>query len=104
VSDESRNVSDMNDLDMVDVAYSVDLPVVVLGQSLRPSGLLWLINRMVFHPRGFMLGEVTLEDGGVAFTLQGDGSEPFYFPPELEDELFVLAQTTLAARYPATED
>lgn len=54
--------------------------------DLRADGLLWLINRTVFHPRGYALG---MDDGKatgrVAFTLYGDGSEPWRF--EISDEV-----------------
>lgn len=74
--------------------------------DLRDTGLLWLLNRVVFHPRGYAFGLVfeetdqPLAEGGtvIGWTLSGDGSEPWSFgetPPELvargfktEDDLF----------------
>lgn len=47
--------------------YAMKVPV-----PLVESGLLWLINTTVFHPRGFALG-YALDTGD--FTLFGDGSE-----------------------------
>ncbi len=44
--------------------------------DLREDGLLWLINRVVFHPRGFALG---YDAGPDEFHLLGDGSEPWRF-------------------------
>lgn len=44
--------------------------------KLRDDGLLWLINRTVFHPRGYALG---YDDQTGEFELIGDGSEPFEF-------------------------
>ena len=44
--------------------------------DLRVDGLLWLINTVVFHPRGFALA-VDSETG--AFSLMGDGSERWAF-------------------------
>lgn len=51
-------------------------PGFALGRSvdLRRDGLLWLINRQVFWPRGYALG-CDLETG--EFFLLGDGSEPY---------------------------
>jgi hypothetical protein len=48
--------------------------------DLRPTGLLWLINTTVFHPRGFALA-LHLDDQGTAtgWSLQGDGTEPWEF-------------------------
>lgn len=44
--------------------------------NLLDDGVLWLINRTVFHPRGYALayGPETGE-----FTLYGDGSEAWYY-------------------------
>jgi len=81
--------------------------------EIRDTGLLWLINRTVFHPRGYALflhyedRENPLAPGGVAtgWGLMGDGSEPWKFgdPPEealalgakTEDELFQMVKELL---------
>jgi len=64
--------------------------------ELSSAGLLWLINRVVFHPRGFMLAFHVNEVGeAIGWSLQGDGSEVVYFTPEIEDQLFMAAQATL---------
>ncbi|MET7477977.1 hypothetical protein ABZT17_26920 [Streptomyces sp. NPDC005648] len=66
--------------------------------KLKESGLLWLINRTVFHPRGLALGMAYRDDGDVlGWVLLGDGSQPIQFPPDDEPELFAQAQATLAA-------
>jgi hypothetical protein len=72
--------------------------------DLREAGLLWLINRVVFHPRGYALALVTDEAGeAVGWLLQGDGSEPWTFagaPDERgvdEDGMFRAAEATFAA-------
>lgn len=69
--------------------------------ELSDSGLLWLINRVVFHPRGFRLAMVAA--GGVAtgWELQGDGTEPHWFPEDLDRARFELAEATLRAVRPA---
>lgn len=64
--------------------------------ELSDSGLLWLINRVVFHPRGFAL---TMHRDGidgacVGWSLQGDGSEVWSFG-EGEDDLFDKVARTL---------
>lgn len=64
--------------------------------ELRDSGLLWLINRIVFHPHGLTLAVVTGEGGAiVGWQLIGDGSEPMWFAPEDEAVLFARAHATL---------
>lgn len=69
-------------------------------EELRSSGLLWLINKVVFHPRGFAL--VLVVDGPdvdgreevVGWDLDGDGSEPWHFELD-EGALFAAAEATL---------
>lgn len=47
--------------------------------ALRDSGLLWLVNRELFHPRGYALG-LHMRDGVArGWTLSGDGSEAWRF-------------------------
>jgi hypothetical protein len=67
--------------------------------ELRESGLLWLINRTVFHPRGFALGLVHGTDGkAIGWTLLGDGKEPWrYASEQSEDRRFAAAEATLQA-------
>lgn len=66
-----------------------------LPVDLREDGLLWLINRVVFHPRGFALA-VHSRTG--AFTLLGDGHDPWRFggDPPTEDERFARAEAAFA--------
>ncbi|MFJ2004770.1 hypothetical protein [Streptomyces chartreusis] len=67
-------------------------------KELRESGLLWLINRTVFHPRGLALSVAYTDDGELlGWMLLGDGSEPIHFPLDDEAGLFAQAQATLAA-------
>jgi hypothetical protein len=71
----------------------------VAASELRPvadlstTGLLWLINRTVFHPRGFALGITT--DGSM-WQLLGDGTEPWSFPQADDHEKFAAAIAFLA--------
>jgi hypothetical protein len=63
--------------------------------ELRSSGLLWLINRVVFHPRGFALA-LSMRDGEpVGWKMLGDGSEVWRFEGD-EDELFERVRQTFA--------
>lgn len=50
--------------------------------DLRRDGLLWLINRCVFHPRGYALG---YDEENGSFWLLGDGHEPWQFLQGAED-------------------
>jgi hypothetical protein len=70
-------------------------PVRPLSE-LSDAGLLWLINRAVFHPRGFALALHSDGNGVVTgWQLQGDGSEEWSFPPERERDHFQRAEQTL---------
>lgn len=64
--------------------------------ELSDSGLLWLINRVVFHPRGFALAiHVDGNDVATGWSIQGDGNEPWSFPRDREQEHFQHAERTL---------
>lgn len=78
--------------------------------ELRTSGLLWLINRVVFHPRGYALalvyaGQWPNIGEPCGWKLLGDGTEPWTMgdPDEeqrakgalTEDELFALVKALL---------
>lgn len=57
--------------------------------SLIDDGILWLINRVIFHPRGFALA--VDKDGN--FFLCGDGTEPHAFHHDIgEGELFARVE------------
>jgi hypothetical protein len=62
--------------------------------ELRDSGVLWLINRTVFHPRGFALALVMSGGQPVGWKLVGDGSEPWRFDGD-EDALFAAVNRAL---------
>lgn len=54
--------------------------------DLRSNGLLWLINRAVFHPRGFALAVVYgPNDDVIGLEVKGDGSEPWAFSESMEE-------------------
>lgn len=57
-------------------------------RELSESGLLWLINRTVFHPQGYALGiRIDSEENAVGWELLGDGSEPFVYGGDGSDEV-----------------
>lgn len=49
--------------------------------ELRPTGLLWLINTTVFHPRGYALALHYENPAGepTGWSIEGDGTEPWVF-------------------------
>lgn len=64
--------------------------------QLREDGVLWMINRTVFHPRGFALGFTPVSG---ELTLYGNGSEPWHYDEamnDVEDELFINFESLLA--------
>ncbi len=70
--------------------------------ELSDTGLLWLINRTVFHPRGFALA-LHEQDGEITgWSLLGDGTEAWSFPEDRDQEHFQRAQRTLEAELLAT--
>lgn len=56
-------------------------------EDLRETGLLWLINRTVFHPRGFALALTFEKEGGalLGWELLGDGTECWRMTAEMDD-------------------
>lgn len=66
--------------------------------DLQDEGLLWLINRVVFHPRGMALALHKHNGEMVGWTMQGDGSEVWTFTTEDDDECFAKVQAFLAAQ------
>lgn len=63
--------------------------------ELQSTGLLWLVNRVVFHPRGFALGLAFDAAGSViGWELLGDGSGPWAFGDD-EGALFARANVML---------
>jgi hypothetical protein len=76
--------------------------------ELRTHGLLWLINRVVFHPRGFALGLQRDDDSGeiIGWEMLGDGTEPWQFGSLedgtlIDDDQFAKAEAFLHSLRPA---
>lgn len=66
--------------------------------EMSDEGLLWLINRTCFHPRGFALAFHKEDDGTVSgWSMMGDGSEVWTFSEQADDEDFAKVQAFLAA-------
>jgi hypothetical protein len=68
----------------------------------RQTGLLWLINTSVFHPRGYALELVSKDGKWVGWRLIGNGREPFMFldkDPAAIDECFRRATETLSQNH-----
>lgn len=65
--------------------------------DLQETGMLWLINRVVFHPRGLALALARNRETGeiVGWRIEGDGSECFAFTEADDDESFAQAQAFL---------
>lgn len=69
--------------------------------ELGASGLLWLINASVFHPRGFALGlELDADGNAIGWRLHGDGSRPWSFDTNLAETMMDAAWATLNERRP----
>jgi hypothetical protein len=69
-------------------------------KRLSEHGVLWLINRVVFHPRGFALALVYSDDDGnvdpIGWRIEGDGTESWRFDGFDEDEKFRAIEGLLA--------
>lgn len=67
--------------------------------DLRTTGILWLINRVVFHPRGFALALDMDEDSGEVFgwTLLGNGDQTWVMDEEMDDRHFAEVEALLEA-------
>lgn len=70
-------------------------------ETMRDQGVLWAINRYLFHPRGYALALMVEEDGTVSgWSIQGDGSEVWTFTSEDDDRLFAAFEAFLASLTP----
>ncbi|MEU6595068.1 hypothetical protein ABZ923_38725 [Streptomyces sp. NPDC046881] len=67
--------------------------------ALRDTGLLWLINRIAFHPRGLALA-LHLDGNGQAYgwsLVTNDDGEPWQFDPATDNDGYRRAEKTIAA-------
>lgn len=66
--------------------------------ELSESGLLWLINRVAFHPRGLALALYQEGDEALGWKLiTAAEGEPFAFPESTDNEGYRRAEATLRA-------
>lgn len=66
-------------------------------EAMITSGMLWLINTSVFHPRGLALALNFNEQGeATSWGLIGKGDEPYLFDEETSVERFRWAQEFLS--------
>ena len=81
-------------IDPIDTSSSV--PVRPLGE-LMDSGMLWLINRSTFHPRGFSLALETDDGTGevIGWKILGNGQELWSYQQYRDEEKFFKAEATL---------
>lgn len=84
------------------VAGPSERPVRPFDDLGEATGILWLINRTVFHPRGFALAlELDKHGDTVGWSLLGDGTEVWNMGESLadiEDARFAAVQALLAPR------
>lgn len=65
-------------------------------EDLSDSGVLWAINRVLFHPRGYALTLVFNEEGAATgWYIQGLGKEVWSFDERTDDERFAAFEETL---------
>lgn len=65
--------------------------------DLHSTGILWYINRVAFHPRGFALAVSYDAAGMPTWSLDGDGAEAWVFDEEIDDLCFERIEKTFAA-------
>lgn len=70
--------------------------------ELRDTGMLWMINTAVLHPRGFAMSLVFDDDGRcTGWDILGDGTDRWTYADEMGgrlDECFVAFEAMLAER------
>ncbi len=78
-------------------------------EEMRSTGVLWALNRVLFHPRGYALGftypdSVTKEEimrhdvEPTGWTLYGDGTEVWAYADEEDIEFEAFAKLLLRQR------
>lgn len=64
------------------------------------SGILWAINRYIFHPRGLALALHVDDDGNpTGWELLGDGSETWCYDDDTDDDGLRLFNRTLSRHF-----
>lgn len=78
-------------------------PTADNGEQMRPvhireSGLLWLINKSLMHPRGYALA---YDDDTQQFFVMGDGEEAWHFNTVNEDPAKGIDEDVMLAKIKA---
>lgn len=55
--------------------------------DLEESGLLWLFNESVLHPRGYHIGLISEDEHVVGWLLMGDGTEVVLPDPSVDPDV-----------------
>mgnify|MGYP006921322236 CR=1 FL=1 len=70
-------------------------------EEMRPLGILYLINKAVFHPRGFALSLSYSDDGELlGWQMLGDGTEAWRMSADQENDLFPAVEAFLNSLRP----
>lgn len=84
-----KNVDTYMENPVGDSIDSLDtIPVDIIN-----DGVLWYINRLCFHPRGFALSYDITEK---TFALMGNGSEVWTFSSDVDDDKFIVINKLFA--------
>lgn len=85
---------------MIEVPPKTEVPEREIRpfSQLSTTGLLWLINKAVLHPRGFALAldyDSADSDEPLGWSLYGDGKEPWTFAEGIDDSRFAAIEAFL---------
>lgn len=79
-----------------------DRPILPF-EDLRSTGLLWLLNKSCLHPRGYALAFYYDDIGDlIGWNLLGDGSEPWQFDTNTDDDAFARVEAFLESHAPGS--
>lgn len=78
-----------------------DTDVLHHFEEMRTLGILYLINKAVFHPRGFALSFSYDEEGNLlGWQMLGDGTDSWMMSKDQEEELFPAVESFLNSLRP----
>lgn len=72
---------------------NVPLDTPMISLDVHDDGVLWCVNKAIFHPRGFALAHTPGTD---EWFILGDGSEPWHYGPGIDDECFAAVERLFA--------
>lgn len=65
-------------------------------EDFRDSGLLWMLNTTVLHPRGLAMSVHYDENGkAIGWSILGDGNEVYVFDEDVAEDGFQKFEATL---------